>query len=443
MIPFLYEHNETEFTSAGIGSLGDCIDCVVTEEINGIFECEFEYPMTGRNFNKILEGRYIMAAHDNTGNLQPFEIYKRSAPIDGKVKFYAHHISYKLNKAVQKSLYGYTLQDAFRALGRNAVGGDNFTFVANEDMGTGPYILVGPKSIKAAMQGDKDSLVGTYGGELIFDKYTVTWVKRRGRSTGVEIRYGKNLTDINQEYDTSETYNAVVPFWLYKASNTEWQIVWMSYTGDDNLTKDPDAELLAVPMDLTDQFETTPTPEQLKAKAQEIFDGMEPRIPKESIVIDFVQLWQTEEYKDYAALEEIVLGDDVNVYYPALGVTAERQRAVKVVYDTLRDRYKEMTLNQLPDTLLDVTQSQIDSNAGSIIGSAVSTTSGIIQGRSGGNIAFQYNSAGQPVALYVMDSAEMSQAANVLKLDATGLSHSPNGIGGAYTTIIGIDGTIA
>ena len=443
MIPFLYESNETLFESAGIASLPDCIECTVSEEINGAYECEFVYPMTGRNFSKILEGRFIMAAHDNTGDLQPFIIYKRTAPIDGKVTFNAHHVSYKLNKTTERPFVGFAPQNTMTTLKRDAVGGTLFEFVAEEAIGSGPYINRYPRSAKAIMIGDEDAMINVYGGEFIFDKYTVKWGKRRGKSTGIEIRYGKNLTDINQEYDISETYNAVVPFWKSQGADDQYQ--WEIMSDDVKtmyLTKDPDAEVMSVPLDLSDQFQIKPTQRELRAKAQEIFDGMEPRVPKQSITIDFVQLWQTDEYKDYAALEEVVLGDDVNVFYPELGVIAEKQRVVKTVYDSLRERYKEMTLNELPDSLLDMTQKQIDSSAGAIASSAVSSSSNVIQGRSGGNIAFQYNQAGQPVALYIMDSADMSQAADVLKLDEDGLSHSGDGVNGTYTVIIGIDGTI-
>ena len=41
MIPILYDTNETVFESNGLGRLRDCISCIVTEERNGIYECDF------------------------------------------------------------------------------------------------------------------------------------------------------------------------------------------------------------------------------------------------------------------------------------------------------------------------------------------------------------------------------------------------------------------
>ena len=53
MIPIIYEATETAFISNGLGRLRDCISCIVTEERNGIFECDFEYPVEGANYDLI------------------------------------------------------------------------------------------------------------------------------------------------------------------------------------------------------------------------------------------------------------------------------------------------------------------------------------------------------------------------------------------------------
>ena len=55
MIPILYDHAEKDFTSQGICRLADAVDCFVTEERNGIYECEFQYPINGEFFSKIVD----------------------------------------------------------------------------------------------------------------------------------------------------------------------------------------------------------------------------------------------------------------------------------------------------------------------------------------------------------------------------------------------------
>lgn len=101
MIPILYDHYEKSFTSQGIGRLDECLSCQVTEQINGEYECTFEYPVTGKWFLQMVNyGGIIAAEHDHNGDLQPFDIYRYEAPIDGVVTFYAHHISYRLSNLI-------------------------------------------------------------------------------------------------------------------------------------------------------------------------------------------------------------------------------------------------------------------------------------------------------------------------------------------------------
>lgn len=102
MIPILYSHDETNFTSNGVGRLSECLTCTVTEGVNGIYECEITYPITGKYFNDLINGPdgsnlgIIAVTHDHNGDVQPFDIYKFSAPINGIVTFNARHISYRL-----------------------------------------------------------------------------------------------------------------------------------------------------------------------------------------------------------------------------------------------------------------------------------------------------------------------------------------------------------
>ena len=103
MIPILFETGTTTFTSNGLGRLADCIRCIATEERNGIYEVEFDYPTTGKLFQELKVGRIVVCTHDEKGDEQPFIIYRRSIPdLRGIVTFNAHHISYMLNDIVVK-----------------------------------------------------------------------------------------------------------------------------------------------------------------------------------------------------------------------------------------------------------------------------------------------------------------------------------------------------
>ena len=384
MKPILYAHDETSFTSAGLAILSDCISFTVEEELNGTFEAEFQYPITGRHYDLIQEGLIVGATHDDSGVLQPFEIYKRSAPIDGKVTFNAHHISYRLSKTVVMPFTALSLAAALTNIAANVVGTTPFTF-STDMVVAGDLKIEEPSAIRAVLGGEENTLLQVYGGEFEFDKFDVILHSQRGTATDVEIRYGKNLSDITQEIDESETYNAIVPYW--RASDGT-AIVTLS---EVYIAHDPDAELTMSPLNLTDQFDTKPTEAALKSKAEELFNNAKPWTPSESIEVNFVALWQTDEYERYAELQRVHLGDSVSVYYPALGVIANAQRVVKTVYNTLLDRYDEITLNELKETLADMQDQSVVSGMNTAISDAVKLTIDSIKTSKSGTVTTDAN----------------------------------------------------
>jgi phage-related protein len=144
MIPILYGTSETTFTSQGKGRLFDAATCVVTEELNGIYELEFTYHITGYLYNEMItNGGIVYCTHDDSKTLQAFDIYKYSAPINGLVTFYAHHISYRLNKIVVQPFTATSCADAVSKIVTNSMQTNPFTFNTDKTVGT-PFELTAP-----------------------------------------------------------------------------------------------------------------------------------------------------------------------------------------------------------------------------------------------------------------------------------------------------------
>ena len=89
MIPILFDKDATGFANNGLGRLRSVIECRVSEERNGVFECDFSYPVDGAHYEDIQLGRIIVVEHDDTGTVQPFDIVSCSKPIGGVVTFHA------------------------------------------------------------------------------------------------------------------------------------------------------------------------------------------------------------------------------------------------------------------------------------------------------------------------------------------------------------------
>ena len=430
MIPILYDQSEKLFVSGGLGFLAECTSCKVSQERNGIFECEFIYPITGQLYEKIKERTIIFATHDDSGKPQPFDIYARSAPIDGLVTFYAHHISYRLSNAVVMPFSATSCSDAMSKIQANLITDrdDDFAFWTDKET-VGDYAKTVPSICRTTLGGEEGSILDVYGrGDYEFDKFAVRLYQDKGRDTDVEIRYGKNLTNIEHKVDRSESYNAIVPYWLNEETGALVTLPEGYVSYDDGT-----AYIVAIPFPMNEYFETAPTVAAMRLKAQQLLDSSGAWVPSEGFSVNFVQLWLTEEYENYAPLQRVNLCDTVRVYYPELGVNAVRERVVKTVYNTLLDRYDEITLNELPTTLTELTNQQISVETSSNVTAegmkaAINLAVQLLRGDIGGYIATPADSDGLPQMIYIMDSPRKADAVNVIRLDQNGIAVSRNGI---------------
>ena len=469
MIPILYEKSETHFTTNGIGRLVDCIRCEVTEERNGVFECEFEYPVNGRHYADITLGRVIFCTHDDSRTGQPFDIYKKTAAIDGIVTFYASHISYRLSNITVRSFSATTCAKALKAIVDNSVVDNPFTLQTDKTLSLF-YNNTKPMRAKELLAGTAGSILDIYGpGEYKYDKYTVTFYLNRGTDTDVEIRYGKNLSDLTDDLDYTNTYNAVVPYWRNPETG-EYLVLpeYVVFAGNATSTMEPwqdelfnvmtdhngtqldfvYSEVKSVPLDLSEYWtEETPTVEQLRLRAMQVLNSSEAWLPNENINIDFVQLWQTPEYANIAPLQKVKLCDTVKVIHPHLGINV-RIKVIKTVYDVLLDRYSSMELGKPQATLLDMvtqtalTQARLEFVTESEVMTTVERVTQGMSGALGGYVVTIYNEDNHPMQTLWMDSPSIQTAVNIIKIDKDGIGFSNSGYGGPYLNAWTIDGTL-
>jgi len=458
MIPILYNRDETRFVTNGIGRLSDCTRFVVTEERNGIYEAEFDYPITGVHFDEIGIGKIVACTHDDKHDIQPFVIYSRSVPdLNGIVTFNAHHISYRLNDVVVMPYTAGSVADALNGIATNSVNSNPFTFWTDKTT-TAEFTNEVPRNARNMLGGEENSILDVFGGgDYEFDKFTVKLHAHRGQDSDIEIRYSKNLTNLSQTIDDGESYNAVVPYWMGSEgelvtlpekmlvfSGTEPQVAYLT---DHNLIiirteTDEPIEVAytiadAAPMDLSDVFEEQPTAEQLRNAAISRFERSEAWLPNENLTVDFVQLWQTAEFVEYSALQRVSLCDTVSVYYPQVGISEVKQRVVKVVYDVLMDRYDSIELGQVQTSLGQAIQTQIMENVPttSMMDAAIQYATDLIRGGLGGYVVMTPGANGYPQEILIMDTPDVDTAVNVWRFNQGGLGHSHSGYQGPFDDI--------
>lgn len=348
MIPILYERNETEFKDNGLGRLRDCIECIVTEERNGIYEADFQYPQTGANFDKIQVGRIIGVTHDDTGDLQPFDIVSYSRPINGVVTFHCTHISYRQSYLTlvfpSYLLPVNTPQSALFAIESYSEPGNPFKyFSTNTSTGYMPAADNLPHSVRSLLGGTEGSILDTYGGEYEWDKFRVILHENRGVNRPFSIRYGVNMLDYNEDFDIQGSYSSCIPYWT-DGTNT--------VIGDRQDAPNPTITSRGecVPLDVSDKFENKPTKAQVEAMGLSLMTSRNTFNPTQNIKVEFARLQEYGELGDFASLYKCNLCDTINVVFPDYDATGQF-KIVKTVWNVLTDRYDEMELGDLSTTL--------------------------------------------------------------------------------------------
>ncbi len=346
MIPILYDSNETLFSFNGLGRLRDCISCLCYEERNGIYEVDFEYPIDGANFDKIQLGRIIGVTHDESDDIQPFDIVSYSRPIDGVVTFHCTHISYRQSKMVSYASGITSLADAFQAFDDTCYpSGNPFTYFTDKES-TG-YVAAfdgTPRSIRSLLGGVEGSILDAYGGEYEWDKFFVRLHSARGQQRNFSIRYGVNMTDFQDDTDYSEAYNTCVPFWTSSDGVT---VIGGEVSSGHGIIGNSDK---CVPLDLTDKFEEQPTVEALESMASSVMASNRTYLPSQNIKVDFIRLQDEAGFDQFDSLLQCKLCDSIKVIFPHYGMSAY-YKIVKTTWNVLLDRYDEMELGNLSTTL--------------------------------------------------------------------------------------------
>lgn len=426
MIPILFDKTETSFTTNGIGRLADAISCDIEEERNGIFELTMSYPMTGIHFADIQEDRFIYAQPRPGASNQAFQIYKISRPLDGVVDVFARHISYQLNKIVVMPFQAGSCAAALSGIETNAVGSCPFTFWTDKTA-TATFKVNVPSTARSLLGGVEGSILDRFGtGEYEWDMYTVRFYLHRGQDRGVTIRYGKNLTDIKNDTSIENVYTAIVPY--YANENTVVTLPERILYGEHIYDY---TNVMAVPVDLSGQFsDTVPTVEQLRNAGWTYLQNSQNWMMAENIEISFVNLADTEEYKDVAVLQRVNLCDTVTVIHSKLGVETQA-KVISVDYDVLNERYNTIELGE-PRTNL--SQAVVEASGileevpdKSMLQQAIAHATQLITGGLGGYVVMKPNANGEPEEILIMDTNDINTAVNVIRMNKNGIAFSNNG----------------
>ena len=296
--------------------------------------------------NQVIESRQLRD--------QPFRIYRVVPELD-KVTVYARHIFYDLLDNMIKSL-----KPSPSAVGASVVQSLSGACLSSHDFSFYSDLTSTAEDVEwenvnpvEAMLGE-NGLVSKYGAELARDWYDVFLVRRVGNNTDVSIREKKNLTGISYDVDETDVVTRIMP----TGEDADGNILYLPelYLDSSNLNAYTHPKWIHLPVseakEVTDGDEPKSKAqcyaEMRKAAQDEYAKGCD--LPTITLKVDFVNCSDAEEYRQYAALTDIFLGDSVRVIARRIGVEVS-MRMTQYTYDCLTRKYTSVTLGTAADTL--------------------------------------------------------------------------------------------
>lgn len=352
----LYEKTESNFNHNGLAVLdGVVVSPVVTEQLNGLFSLEFDYPIHAKASDKLRPEMIVKCPVPELQD-QLFRIVERDDSLGGLVHIVAHHIFYDLAKNLIEDTYIVNKNGSgalTQLLGATTVphsfsGTSNMTTVNN-------VRLVRLNPVEVLLDSDLDNgYQARFGGEIVRDNYSISMLAHRGSDNGVQIRDKKNLTGYKSDLDYSSIVTRIMPEGydgLFLPEKYVDSPLINSYVSPKiKITKYDNVKV----GDEEGEFATKDLAyAELRRLAALEFTVSHIDKPTATYDVEFAPLERTEEYKQFSSLETINLGDIVSVTHAEDGFSVTA-RMVEYRYDPILKAFISITLGNVMPKFTDV-----------------------------------------------------------------------------------------
>lgn len=337
-----------------IGDLTDCIECLVEEERNGMFEVSLVYPSSSNLCSYLVEENIIECNANDTLLNQKFRIYLTRKAMDNTIEIYARHISFDLmydyidNISFENQSCEYALNQLFR--------NSNFSkhYRGYSDIINAQDYNMSMANVLEAIGGKKGSIIDTYGtgAEILRDNENIHVLNKRGYDNEVTIEYKKNLTGFELEEDTTDLVTRISPYAKYNDSETNEEIIVKADYVDSTLIANYSHPYIKS-IDYSDKFEDgeIPTVSKLQDLARKEYKNNKVDMPKQNFKIEFIPLSKCVGYEGLE--DKISLCDTVTIIDTRYNIKTQ-SKVIKTVFNVLKNRYESMELGEPRTSLGDV-----------------------------------------------------------------------------------------
>lgn len=447
----LFERNETDFSSCGLAVLNNIVQYATVEQtLNGGWFVNLTVIKDNLEKYKLLEIERIITLHTPYG-YQPFRIVSIEKSGEYTIMVYARHIFFDLNKRLINYVTDREVSGAFLVA----------DIQNNIDIRTRHNItsnITAQKVINwehlnvvdALISDDETSFLTMFGGELYINGWDASINTSIGKDRGVIIQYGKNVIGVNCVINTDNMCTRIRP--------TGSEGIYADFVDSDNVNNY--ANVYAKAINFSDVkvkfkensdegFETLEEAQgELTRLARLYFQDNKCDVPTFSFDIDFINLKNAAEYKKYAVLETMYLGDTITIRVDHLDINTQ-QKMISYVYDAITHSITNVILGDATPNMFK--NSAMIGNNGEgglgdkelskdqlqqIIDSAKEEADkAILNGGKDSYVKFLPDLK-VPSEILICDNEDINQAVYVVRLNKNGIGVSKTGISGPYQGIL-------
>lgn len=362
-------HYKKAIAAEDITSNGDMAlmpsEATVHAVLNGEWEATLEHPIDEEGRWKYLEEDNIVKMPSFNGD-QLFRI-KNTVKADSGVSCEMEPIFYDAAGDCWLEDVRPTEKNGLDALNIMLASNTKYKAISNITKKSTSYFE--NKNFLEALNGDIDnSFINRWGGEIMFDNYSVIVNDRVGDDKGVSLLYGKNLKQdgISEEVDIRDVVTRIYPkgyngcsvtgYYLDSPLKSNYPTIHTATVTFDKVKMADDAS-----EDEDDDVIICKNEDQLRnaflTKCKEQWElGIDK--PKVTIEADMVLLQNAEGYEEFKNLETVGFGDTVHCKHSKLGITTD-VRVIEIYYDSILDRTQSVVLGDFQYNYLKNVSSKI------------------------------------------------------------------------------------
>ncbi|WP_286909617.1 phage tail spike protein [Clostridium sp. UBA1652] len=441
----IYDRFSTKNTvlyTNGLAALDNiCISAEITEKVNGEYGFSATFLLDKENNkHEYIDEEAILKVPDVYGD-EIFRIQTVDKNTPGRIQIYARHISYDTKNLFLEDVRPTELNGAtfLNWIFTRTTTSHEFSYSSDITKTVTSYFM--NKNLYEALFTLDNSFLSRLGGEAARRQYSIAINNKIGSNTGVTIRSRKNLTGFKRFTDIDTVVTRIYPKGKEGLSIPS-KYVDSQYINNYPNIKSQEVTFNNIGVDEENGITEAMARQQLIEAAEAMFHEQQVDLLKAEYKITFASLEKTEEYKNFALLERIWLGDTVNIYEENFKINVS-VRVIERKWNVLKQIHNTITLSNIAEKsmsnlnkIISLLNSIVDPQTGFLQQAKDNATKLIQNGIVNSYVLVRKNE------ILIMDKPSIEEAVKIWRWNVNGLGYSSTGYNGTFGLAMTMDGAI-